>query len=181
MISDAFLSEFKRRTEAQWKGQTIDPTRYGFQFQRGTRWNPGLRSSKISEYERSLQIDFPADLRAFLTKLNGTDLPTINVYGESGIPHLESVGVYSYPRDLAIVKERIGTLSAGWEVLLQSLGKDGLKLPNDVHFVPFYQHRYVVCLSDRTHSEVVSVAGEDAIVYGWSLEEYLMKEFLSEI
>jgi len=36
--------------------------------------------------------------------MNGTDKPALNVYGNSGQPRRESVGVYSYPRDVEIVK-----------------------------------------------------------------------------
>jgi hypothetical protein len=81
MISPDFLAELKRVTEKQWSEESPDPTMYGFQFQRGTRWNPGLSNHEIQEYENSACTRFPNDLRAFLSAMNGTDLPTLNVYG----------------------------------------------------------------------------------------------------
>jgi hypothetical protein len=39
MLSAGFLAEFKRATEARWREAAINPTLYGYQFQRGTRWN----------------------------------------------------------------------------------------------------------------------------------------------
>ena len=62
MISPDFLWELKRATEQKWNHESIDPTVSGFQFQRGTRWNPGLSNLEILEYENSLGMRFPHDL-----------------------------------------------------------------------------------------------------------------------
>ena len=110
MLDSKFLAEFKRATEAKWSRKSIDPSLYGFQFQRGTRWNPGLPDEQIAEYEHTLSVRFPHDFSAFLKAMNGTDLPTLNIYGRSGYPQRQSVGVYSYPRDTNMVKQRIEDL-----------------------------------------------------------------------
>jgi len=101
-----FLAAFKRATEAKWSERSFNPRLYGFQFQRDTRWNPGLPDDEIAEYESILGVHFAHDLRIFLREMNGTGLPTLNVYGHSGERPRQSVGVYSYaaPRDLDIVK-----------------------------------------------------------------------------
>jgi hypothetical protein len=59
MLGLDFLTEFKRATEAKWCEKSIDPTLYGFQFQRGTRWNQGLADEMVAEYERALRVGFP--------------------------------------------------------------------------------------------------------------------------
>jgi hypothetical protein len=107
MLSDDFLVQFKSATEANWAGQSIDPTRYGGQFQCGMRWNGGLNKEMIDEYESALQARFPHDFRAFLRDMNGTGLAMPNVYSSCGEPHCEVVRVYAYPRDLAVVRDRI--------------------------------------------------------------------------
>src|SRR5579864_9330963 len=107
MLSTAFLIEFKRATETMWRDGSINPHIYGFQFQRGTRWVAGLSDGKIVEFEDCLGTRFPHDFRSFLLAMNGTDLPTLNVYGSCGEPPREGIGVYSYPRDLETVK-RLG-------------------------------------------------------------------------
>jgi hypothetical protein len=56
MLSNDFLAQFKRATEKRWSEQLINPNLYGFQFQRGTRWNPGLTSEKIEQYENALKF-----------------------------------------------------------------------------------------------------------------------------
>jgi len=92
MLSSDFLTKFKHATEAKWSEKLIDPALYGFQFQRGTRWNEGLSDETVTEYERVLSVRFPHDFKAFVREMNGTDLATVNVYGSCGEPQRESVG-----------------------------------------------------------------------------------------
>lgn len=47
---------------------------------------PGISDQQITNYEKVLNTKFPLDFRAFLRALNGTDLPTLNVYGSCGEP-----------------------------------------------------------------------------------------------
>jgi hypothetical protein len=113
--------------------------------------------------------------------MNGTDLPTINLYGESGVPPQQSVGVYSYSRDLTHVQDRIASLNATSDRprLFETLASEGLSLPPDTKFVPIYEHRYMVCTKVLTQSPVVSIEdADDAIIYGDSLGDYLEREFL---
>lgn len=65
MIERNFLIEFRRVTESNWKNCAIDPHIYGFQFQAGTKWNPGLSENSIEAYERNLDLRFPNDFKAF--------------------------------------------------------------------------------------------------------------------
>jgi hypothetical protein len=57
--------------------------------------------------------------------MNGTDLPTLNVYASCGEPPREWVGVYSYPRDLEIVRrlsEEVGRDRVG---LTKTMAEEG--------------------------------------------------------
>jgi hypothetical protein len=65
MLDSDFLAEFKRTTEAKWSKRSINPTLYGFQFQRGTRWNSGLSDEQIAEYAGVLALIFPHDFACF--------------------------------------------------------------------------------------------------------------------
>ena len=182
MLTGDFLKEFKRATEAKWREKSIDPTLYGFQFRRGTRWNEGLSAEMVSEYEIVLRVQFPHDSRAFLREMNGTDLATLNVYGSCGEPPLESVGVYSYPRDIETVKARIEHIGASRAEIAADLAGQGFELPAEASLVPVFIHRYLVCTSDLNSSVVLSIVANatDAIVYGNSLREYLENEFLRD-
>jgi hypothetical protein len=111
MLNGRFLDEFRRETETRWREKSLDPRIYGFQFQAGTRWCPGLSDEQISACESDVSIQFPADLKTFLRSMNGTDLPTRNIYGNSGEPTRHWVGVYSYPRDVELVRQCISEVS----------------------------------------------------------------------
>jgi hypothetical protein len=52
MITDQFLQTLKQTTEARWQQRAINRQIYGFQFQPGTHWNPGLdRAAKRNSRE----------------------------------------------------------------------------------------------------------------------------------
>lgn len=180
MIDSDFLTELRNATERMWSSQTINPTIYGFQFQRGTRWMPGLSDQQISAYEDILGTKFPLDFRTFLRAMNGTDSPTMNVYGSSGTAPLQSVGVYSYPRDSEVVKQLIGILEGNRHAIALDLASQGFHLPAQASLVPICGHRYVVCTRNLNTSVVLSVVVHDvdATVYANSLREYLQKDFM---
>jgi hypothetical protein len=189
MLTADFLSDFKRATEANWSERSINSLLYGFQFQRGTRWNPGLSVQQIAEYERALEVGLPHDFRSFLRGMNGTDLPTLNVYGNSGEPQRQGVGVYSYPRDIEIVTWRMKETNVRREEIAINLANQGFELPADAKLIPIYGHRYVICTSNLNNSVVLSIVNLDvseflkeidAIVYANSLMEYLEIEFLQD-
>ncbi len=179
-IDDEFLAEFKRQTEARWQHTNINPSIYGFQFQRGTRWNEGLTDSEIEAYEVALGVQFPNDFKRMLHIINGTDLPTVNVYGSSGVPQSEFVGVYAYPRDLPIVQEMKQDIGKDRGEIAAVLQDQGFELEPTANLVPIFSHRYIVCGSDPNQSVVLSIMGTDAIVYGDSLRIYLQVEFLRD-
>jgi len=180
MLDSGFLKAFKQATEANWRVKSIDPAMYGFQFQQGTRWRPGLSNEGIEEFETSLGVLFPVDFKAFLREMNGTDLPTLNVYGSCGEPHRYSVGVYSYPRDAEAVKQRIKDIDTSRTEIASDLAAQGFELLPEANLVPVFAHRYIVCSSNLDSSVVLSIIAHatDAIVYANSLREYLEKEFL---
>ena len=172
-----FIADFQRKTEQLWSRATICSDIYGFQFQRGTRWIWGLPEAQIAAYESAVDAKFPDDFRKMLGAINGTDMATLNVYGGQSAPR-ESVGVYSYPRDLQHVRQRISDLAEDRDGITTELAKQGFTLHPDARLVPIFSHRYVVCDSDTASCLVLSIVGTDAIVYGKTLRTYLEKEFL---
>jgi hypothetical protein len=182
VLDSEFLAEFKRLTELKWKDTAIDPYAYGFQIQPGTRWLPGLSIEEIARYEQTLGIAFPNDLRIFLQAVNGTDLPALNVYGsQPAQQRAELFGIYSYPRDLDAIQQKIADIKADREEITAKLAEQGFTLPPTAGLVPIYFPRYVLCDSSPMSSVVLSIYGVDAIVYADSLREYLVKDFLGEM
>jgi hypothetical protein len=176
-MTDGFLIAFKRDTEAYWRHIENDPDIYGFQFQKGTRWNKGLTPDEIKAYENALGVHFPNDFKRMLGFMNGTDLPTVNIYGSSGNPHQTSVGVYTYSRDLKIVQDLIERAQKDREEIAEIFVNEGFNLETSAALIPIYAHRYIVCSSDLDSSVVLSIMGTDAIIYGNSLRSYLLSEF----
>jgi SMI1/KNR4 family protein SUKH-1 len=96
MSSGDFLTEFKRATEAKWSVRSINPTLYGFQFERGTRSNVGLSDDEVGEYEDVLGVRFPHDLKAFLREMNGAD--PLNPHGLSGAGRSDCASNFRWSR-----------------------------------------------------------------------------------
>lgn len=179
-LDSDFFDNFKVATESKWRSQEIDPTIYGFQFQPGTKWNSGLSEPEIADYQQVLGVRFPRDLKFFLRKMNGTDLPTVNIYGSSGHALQESVGVYSYPRDLSIIRQRVADIQENRREITINLLDQGFDLPADAGLVPIFGNRYIVCIPGFENTVVLSIVAHDtdAVVYADSLRAYLKKEFL---
>ena len=144
MLSEDFLRDFKCRTEEYWRQITVDLTLYGFQFQPGTRWNPGLSENEVGLYEAGLGVALPEDLKKVLRAMNGTYLPTLNVYGYSSGPVRQSAGVFSFPTDLGEVRRRAEDVEAHREQLVSTLAEQSVHLAREDSLVPTYIHRYVV-------------------------------------
>jgi hypothetical protein len=80
----------------------------------------------MEEYESVLSTHFPNDFRSFLLEMNGADLLTINVNAPTGSQR-ESVGVYSYLRDIEIVP--IAEMWAEMQTQVEELtGQAGLQI-----------------------------------------------------
>lgn len=181
MERSAFIAQlirFKEQTEADWADAKLDRRIFGYQFQVGTRWNPGLGAEDIGAYERALGVRFPESFRCMLSVMNGTDLPTINLYGSSGEEPREWVGVYSYPRDLEVVRGYVAWVQEERAEVADVLADQDFVLPPEAGLVPVYAHRYLVCGADPLDGPVLSIHGTDAIVYGEDLLTYLQIEFL---
>lgn len=177
-IDKSFLKDFRARTEARWRTLPLNREIYGFQFQPGTRWNPGLSAAQIKEYEAKSGLRFSDEFCLFLSRMNGTDLPTLNVYGGKGEPERQSVGVYAYPKDLAAVRGCAAQFAAQRLKVAAVLKEQGFELKPSDSLVPFYMHRFILCRAGEPAGPVLSVYDADAIVYSDTLRAYLEREFL---
>jgi hypothetical protein len=74
----------------------------------------------------------------------------------------------------------LSSLNKSRQKLVATMLEQGFELRQNADLVPFYGHRYVVCLPKLDDGVVLSIDDDDdAIVYANSFEEYLKKEFLS--
>lgn len=175
-----FFQIFKRASEEKWRTSSIRQDIWGFQFQPGTRWNSGLSEEGIAQYEAAVDAKFPPDFRRFLREMNGTDMPTLDIRGASGEPHRRGLGFYSFPADLERVKQIIDEVERDRIQLCATLSDEGFELAGDARLVPIFAHRSVVCDPATGGSVVLSIHdATDAIVYGGSLEDYLVREIFN--
>ncbi len=171
---ETFFAWLKKTSEQYWESAKLNRTIYGFQIQKGTKWLQGLSESDIAEYERVMGFAFPEVYKLFLRYMNGTDKPTINIYGESGEPYRYGVGFFSYPRDLEPVKAKIDWILEAFKITSGNIEQRHIP-----HIMPIIGHRFLVM--DRCEGNpVLSMYEDDVILYASSLPEILAKEIFQE-
>jgi hypothetical protein len=167
---DKFFPWLKDASEEHWERVEINRSIYGFQIQRGTKWLPGLSDEEVVEYEKAMGFSFPEIYKLFLRHMNGTDNPTINVYGECGEPYRYASGYYSYPRDLNTVRETIKWIHDDFGVTPEHIEES--EIPR---IMPIVSHRFLVM--DRcAKNPILSMYGRDSIFYASSLESFLVND-----
>lgn len=178
MLTHRFMAYLVDETEDRWADIELNPEIFGPQVAAETLWRDGLSDEDIAAYEKDLGFTFPDDVKTFLSLVNGWDKNQILTHG----PEVkgEVTGVYAYPDDLVEVKDRIAELKKDLDSAFEPLGYDKA-LWKDVHFLPIFAHRYVVCTPDPEVSAVISYHPGDTILYGDSLQDYLYTEFLKDL
>lgn len=168
--ADDFFDWLSHASEDYWSRVQINPGVYGFQIQPSTTWRPGLPHDQIDAYESEIGFRFPPVLRAYLRHMNGTDLPTVNVYGCSGTRHTYGPGFYSYPDDLPQLRATVKWIYD--EFGLTDKEVEDRQIP---HIMPIILHRCLIV--DRcAGNPVLSIYGQDVIPWAPSLKEFLLRE-----
>lgn len=83
-----FMIWFKEKSEKHFYDLELDKDAYGLQFQKGTKWNAGLSDEEIEKFQKKIGFEFPEELKWFYKIMNGTNLPGINIFGESGLKYV---------------------------------------------------------------------------------------------
>lgn len=167
---EVFFPWLKKASEEHWQSVEINRGIYGFQIQKGTKWLRGLSDEEIAEFEREMGCPFPEIYKLYLRHMNGTDKPTINVYGDCGEPYRYASGYYSYPRDLDDVRDTIKWIHDDFGITPESI--ENHKIPR---IMPIVSHRFLVM--DRcAGNPVLSMYGRDSIFYAPSLETFLVND-----
>lgn len=169
---DDFL-RIKEKTESLWANKELDRAIYGFQIEQGTKWRPGLSESELCRFEEEMGFSFPEPLKAFYRVMNGLDHKQVNIYGESGEPYAYSSSFYSYPEGLERVRERIN-----WIYEANGLTAERVKEENIPRIFPVYRHRFMVI--DHPGNPILSMYGDDIIIYADSLVDLFYIDLLNE-
>lgn len=194
-----FLAWLKEATERAWS-EVADRTladfaaagMVGARWRRGTRWTGGLSDPAISDAQRRYAIEFPPRHRLFLQTLHSTTpwQGGARYEGDTLVAY-EAPGFYDWTADDAHLRR---ALAWPLEGLLAGSAEDQYwarswgPCPSSTEgrrerlaeliaaappLIPIFGHRYVV--ADETE-RVLSIYGDDIIVYGGNLREYLLNE-----
>lgn len=195
-----FLSWLKEATERAWRdieewsaadfeAAGLIGTRWG----RGTHWTGGLSDAAIDDVQQRYSIEFPRQHRLFLQTLHSTT-PRQRGFshgdGSTPVPR-ERPGFYDWNADDvqigAALRWPLDGLVAdtaegqywhrSWGPCPKSTAGRRERLAELIdgapRLIPIFGHRYVV--ADESE-RVLSVYGDDIIVYGYDLRDYLLHE-----
>jgi hypothetical protein len=161
-----FFHWLKHATEAEWAAGA------SFRFPHHTAWHPGLDAAQIAAYEAAFGYAFPTSYRTMLSVMNGTHSPP----GEDVLRSPRVINqvshFYTFPDDLAVMRERITVACEGYALRPHELAARGI---SPLH--PLFSHRYLL-IDGSDDPAVLSVVGRDTIVYGHTLRSYLLHEIL---
>jgi hypothetical protein len=165
-----FFPWLKRTSELAWKSIPLNDNVYGFQIQAGTKWNPGLTTNQIAQYEADIGFPFPEIFKQYLQVMNGTDTDTVNIYARCGEPFRYAPGFYAYPKDLVKVREKIQWIYESCQVTPAEVEEENIP-----HIMPIVGHRFLVI--DRCPTNpVLSMYGDDIIPYSTNLRIFLVDD-----
>lgn len=200
----AFLERFRVESEAIWARhheRTLADFRAagvgGSDWKQGTRWKRGLNSDEIAAIEDAHRAEFPQDYRTFLTLLNAPDRPNHRFqFQGSQIKQTADANTFTdwaaQPSDqqrayeallsgIAFDVEQAALWPPTWgdrpATAKARLERLSILLDAAPRLIRVHGHRFMVSGFDQSPAPVLSVHQSDVIVYAWSLEEMLVKDF----
>lgn len=170
-----FFIEFKKQTEQQWENIVSNEDIWGYQIQKGTKWLDGHSSKEIESLLNYFQIskdETHEDLMQLLLLTTGLDLVQVSIKPNNKKPtyqqgwklNLDYIET-EFRRQKEEMKAR-GELNALANIVME-----------EYTVIPIFAHRCIVIT--KKDLKVYSIYGEDIIVYGNNLQEYLKREFLN--
>lgn len=168
----------KAKTERKWRNAKIDPYVWGLQTCPGNTWNDGLSEEEIKNLEKIFGFTFPDEYRSMLSVLNGFALDSINTNCQEENESY-SRNCYKYPDDFERVRWLKEEIDEYRKFVNEVLFGQGFPSDEIEGFVPLYGHRALVVFKNKELSPVISIVGNDVVIYGKSLELYLENEFLN--
>ncbi|CAN5304051.1 hypothetical protein BH09BAC5_BH09BAC5_23350 [soil metagenome] len=169
-----YFERVKALSEKLWKQIKIDHSYFGFQIQPLSKWKKGLTENELNQFEIEMGFIFPLPLRNFYLTMNGIDKKAINVYGDSDEPSEFQVVLYSFPEDLALIKEKID-----WIYKENKTNLVNLKKIKASRIFPVYGHRFM--LIDEPGHPIISIYNRDIIYQSDNLAKVIATEIFPDI
>lgn len=167
--------KFKKLSEEKFKSLTLKNV-FGFQIQKDTKWNDGLSNREIKALEIQFGFKFPVDYVEMLKVFNGFQTLQISIDPEGNISNQYDGRCYQYPVHFEKTNWLIDEANQYIEYVIGALEQSGFDSIEIDGFVPLFGHRVLVVLKDKTKSPVLSIWGDDIIVYGENLMQYWCNE-----
>lgn len=172
-----FFENFKKSTETQWKIIVLDKGNSSYQIQPGTRWLDGHTADEVNQILNMLKLqreEVHQDFIDLLLLTKGLSLPHVTFHPQPE----ENKYKQSWRLNIEYIK-------SGWQKQLDELHKHkelyelSKIVSGNFTIAPIYAHRLIV--QQNQDLKVYSIYGEDIIVYGDTLQEYLEREFLKVV
>jgi len=167
---------FKTISEKRFKTARIQAC-WGFQIQKNTKWNSGLTQGEIELLEQQVGFKFPVDYVEMLKAFNGFETLQISIDPDGKMEDQFERECYKYPDDLEKTRWLVEDVNQYINYAKEVLEEAAIDSTQIEGFIPLYGHRALVVLKDKTKSPVLSIWGNDIILYGKSLLEYWCREF----
>jgi hypothetical protein len=171
------FKDIKYKAEKNFKTIKIRNDVWGFQIQQNTKFIKGISRKNIDELQLLFGFDFPWDYREMLLIIGGLDTEEISIDpdGEDEVEFHDFF--YQYPRDIEKIQHVLEDIKTNIMFAEETLTEAGFDVSKIVGFIPIYYHRVLVVFENKDLSPVISVWGNDIMVYGNNLKEYLKNEF----
>lgn len=167
---------FKEKSEKHFETLEIEEC-WGYQIQPGTKWNKGLTEKEIKELESLFGFELPVDYKDMLLTMNGLDKDQISIDPDGKEEDEFDRRLYKYPEDFNKPQWLISQFTEFEKYIHDALSDKGFDVTDIVGYVPMYGHRALVVFNDKMLSPVVSIHGDDVIVYGKDIMDYWEREF----
>ena len=171
-----YWNNFKKITEECFEDIEYEEC-CGFQIQTGTKWNKGLSDIEIKQLERKIGFEFPYEYLKMLSVMNGFDRENISIDPDEVYENEFKRICYKYPEDFKNVKWLLDDIDENIKYINYELDSQGLNSKDVTGFIPLYLHRALVVFKDKELSPVISIYGNDVVIFGNSLIEYWKSEF----
>ena len=137
-----------------------------------------MSEAAIELFEQRLKFPLPLAYKDMLRRINGFDRECIDIHGGQDLAPRRSRECYKYPDDLERIAWLLREISEHRCAVDECLETSGFSIDQLIGFVPIYGHRALAVFNDSKLSPVISIVGNDVIIYGENLVEYLEHEFL---
>ena len=167
--------KFKNISEQKFKLAKVEEC-WGFQIQKDTKWNSGLNEQEIKNLEQHFGFKFPSEYVEMLKAFNGFETLQISIDPDGEQEDEFARKCYKYPDDLESTKWLIDEANEHIKYAKEALEDAGFNSAQVEGFVPLYGHRVMAVLKNKGNSPVLSIWGNDIIIYGDSLLNYWCNE-----